>query len=282
MQETIHYITRELKDLYPPGEIRQFVRLILHALRGYSLTEMIVKSGELFSAGERSRVSNIVARLKMQEPIQHILEQTLFHGLDLKVNPAVLIPRPETEELVDWIIREYSHPPLRILDIGTGSGCIALALKKAFNTPLTEACDISEKALTLAQENASENHLDIRFFKADILQWEKCTQWNSYDLIVSNPPYVTLKEKKLMPANVTDFEPWSALFVPDEEPLLFYRHIAVFANRHLQNNGSLFLEINEKAGSEIRELLMQNGFNTPEIRNDMQGKPRMVKAVRNY
>ncbi len=279
MQPTIQYIRNELSDLYSPQETGHITRLIFHALRGYTLTDLVLRSGEKLTSGETARVKKIVSRLRKHEPIQYILGHTMFYGLTLKVTPSVLIPRPETEELVDWIIREWPESPSGFLDIGTGSGCIALALQKAFPSARGEGCDIAENALAVAMENGRSNHLGVTFFKADILNKEEYPQWNSYDLIVSNPPYVTQSEKSAMLSRVTDHEPGTALFVPDEDPLLFYRHIAAFAIHHLHKKGNLFFEINQQFGTEIVTLLRDLGFASVELRDDLQGNPRMIKAI---
>lgn len=279
MQPTIQYIRNELNDLYSPQETGQITRLIFHALRGYTLTDMVLRSGEILTPGETARVKKIVSRLRKHEPIQYVLGHTLFYGLTLKVTPSVLIPRPETEELVDWIISERQESPSGFLDIGTGSGCIALALQKAFPAATGEGCDISENALAVARENGRSNNLGVTFFKADILNSNTYPHWNSYDLIVSNPPYVTQMEKSAMQSRVTDHEPGTALFVPDEDPLLFYRHIADFAIHHLNKKGNLFFEINQQFGTQVVTLLRDLGYTSVELRNDLQGVPRMIKAV---
>ncbi len=278
MRATIQYIRKELQNYHTPSEINGLIRLIFFDLRGYSSTDLILKQEEKLTPSETERVSRVVSRLKTDEPVQYILGYTEFYGLTLNVNPSVLIPRPETEELVDWIVTDHQSPPGKILDIGTGSGCIALALKKSFGTAEVIACDISSGALQIARHNASINHLDIRFLKADILLWESFADWEPTSLMVSNPPYVTRKEMNLMKKNVLEFEPHQALFVPDEDPLLFYRRIAGFATKWLLPQGKLFLEINEHFGREVVELLGSSGFRDIEIRKDMQGKDRMVKA----
>jgi len=281
MQATLQYIRKELQELYSPGEINEFIKLIFFSLREYSFTDLILKRDEKLTPAESERVCEIVTRIKTSEPIQYILGQSEFSGLLLKVNPAVLIPRPETEELVQWIISSQKTVPSRVLDIGTGSGCIALGLKKAFAGSSVSACDISEEALVVARENAFINQLDIKFFSADILNWENYSGWGETELIVSNPPYVTIRDKSCMKKNVTDFEPHQALFAPDNDPLKFYRQIARFSSKWLTENGVLYFEINEQYGHQVVEILYSAGFATVEIRKDMQGKERMIKGIRN-
>ncbi len=278
MQATIQYIRHELTAFYPVTEIREFTRLIFHTLRGWSLTGMVLHSGETLTPGEISLIREIVERLKRSEPIQYILGSAHFYGLTLEVTPAVLIPRPETEELVDWIVTGRRVAPSSLLDVGTGSGCIALALAKAFPKCTAEGCDISEEALAVAMRNSRNTAPYVRFFQADILRWQEFPGWEKRDLIISNPPYVTISEKNEMEENVVGFEPGEALFVPDEDPLLYYRAIAAFAKEWLVEGGELFLEINRRFGGEIARLLTDNGFRETEIRSDFRGNTRMVKT----
>lgn len=280
MQATIQWITQELLPLYPPEEIRGMVRLIFFHLRRYSSTDLLLKTDEKLSASELAEVKMMVERLKKQEPIQYVTGETEFCGLTIGVNPSVLIPRPETEELVDWIFRHEKERPQSVLDIGTGSGCLALACKKLFPEAAVSGCDISEAALDTARQNARQNKLEVSFFQTDILEWEQTGRWREVDLVVSNPPYVTESERNLMLPNVLEYEPASALFVPDTDPLLFYRTIALFARRWLNPGGRLIFEINEKFGKEVENLLAGFAFRDIEIRSDLQGKSRMVKAIK--
>ncbi|HOY50776.1 MAG: peptide chain release factor N(5)-glutamine methyltransferase [Prolixibacteraceae bacterium] len=280
MQATIQFLREELQGLYPETEIREFTRMILHALRGWTLTDMVLRGEELLTPGEATRTREIAARLKNREPIQYILGEVPFGELTLKVTPAVLIPRPETEELTAWIISTREAPPASLLDMGTGSGCIALALARAFPGCEAKGCDLSEEALAVARANALANPPGARFFKADILDWQNFAGWETTELIVSNPPYVTHSEKTEMEAHVLEYEPATALFVPDEDPLLYYRSIAAFARQWLSPAGELFLEINRRFGGEITSLLHGYGFHRVELRRDLSGNPRMVRAQR--
>lgn len=275
MKATIQYIEKELAGLYPNTEIKGFTRIIIEAVCGWGFTAQVVKMHEKITEADFEKIKEIVFRLKNFEPIQYILGETEFYGLKLKVSPSVLIPRPETEELVEWIIKSILKPNSRILDIGTGSGCIALALKNKLKETVISGIDISEKSLEIAHQNALNNYLDVNFFQADILKWEHLN-WGIYDLIVSNPPYIRESEKSEMQVNVLNYEPENALFVPENNPLVFYRSIAAFAKKQLAENGILFFEINENLGAETNELLQDFGFFDIKIRKDINGKNRMV------
>ncbi|KAF0238208.1 MAG: protein-(glutamine-N5) [Prolixibacteraceae bacterium] len=277
MKATIQYINSELAGFYPVSEIQSFIRIIFEAVCGISFTGQIIRKNEKISLTDFEKIKSVISRLKNFEPIQYILGETEFYGLKLAVNPSVLIPRPETEELVQWIIKRNWPENCKILDIGTGSGCIALALKKQLNNVDVFGIDISENALEVAKQNAIKSNLDVGFFQADILKWKHCN-WQIFDVIVSNPPYIRESEKQQMHNNVINFEPANALFVPDENPLVFYRPIASFAHKHLSDNGMLFFEINENLGSEMNEMLIESGFAEIEIRKDINGKDRMVSC----
>lgn len=279
MQTSIQYISGQLADYYPESEIRGLARIIVEAVFGLSYTEMILCKDRIADEREKDELDKILNRLKDYEPIQYIVGETEFYDLKLKVNPAVLIPRPETEELVQWILDSEVDPCSKILDIGTGSGCIALALKA--NLPASEinGVDISDTALETARMNASINQLNVSFVKTDILN-AKPDEWKELDVIVSNPPYVRESEKQLMQKNVLEFEPANALFVADEDPLQFYRAIAGFSKKALRQNGFLFLEINEYLGIEMRNLLAGFGFREIEIRKDLFGKDRMIRCIK--
>ncbi len=278
MQKLVRYIHSELQGLYPETEIHSFTQLIIEKLTGFSRTEIIVNKNTLFSEKQRKEVESFIEKLKNFLPIQYILGETEFYGLTFQVNSSVLIPRPETEELVEWIRNENDcNANLRMLDIGTGSGCIAIILKHEFQHSEVDAFDISEEALETARMNAELNNLTVSFSKVDILNPPEFeTKW---DIIVSNPPYVLEKEKEEILPNVLDYEPHVALFVPDNDPLLFYLKIALFAQQHLQPNGKLYFEINRTAGRATVDLLSGMGFSGIELRKDISGNDRMVKAV---
>jgi release factor glutamine methyltransferase len=275
MRTTIQYINSELGGIYPVSEIEGFTRIIFEAVCGLSFTEQVTKKLEQISLSDFEKIKAIISRLKNFEPIQYILGETEFYGLKLVVNQSVLIPRPETEELVQWIIKSKLPEHSRILDIGTGSGCIALALKIELKNAEVFGVDISENALEVARLNAIKNNLEVDYFQADILRWEE-SEWKTFDVIVSNPPYIRESEKQQMHSNVLNFEPENALFVPDGDSLVFYRAIATFAKKHLFESGLLFFEINENLGSEMYEMLIDSGFSEIEIRKDINGKNRMI------
>jgi release factor glutamine methyltransferase len=194
------------------------------------------------------------------------------------VNPHVLIPRPETEELVNWIVSETNNQQSDILDIGTGSGCIALALKSRFGDAKVSACDISDHAICTARQNALNAGLDVRFFIADIRRWEYFGEWEKADIIVSNPPYVCENEKAGMGRNVLNYEPHNAIFVPDQKPLIYYSHIIDFSHRWIKPGGRLYFEINWRYASEICEKMSESGFKNIDIRHDLNGRPRFIKG----
>jgi release factor glutamine methyltransferase len=277
MQSTIQYLKTELSALYPAGEVESMTKQIIEWITGWDFTRQLINGNETFTREQSEKVRSIVLRLKKHEPLQYILGETFFSGLRIKVTPAVLIPRPETEELVSLISVLKLPAGCRMLDIGTGSGCIALALKSCFPEANVSACDISPDALAVARENSLSNKLAIDFFQADILNWNN-RKWPLFDVIVSNPPYVTVSEKKQMQRNVLDFEPETALFVADNNPLLFYRTIAAFASEYLEKGGFLFFEINENFGPETVSMLADHGFTEIQLKTDLQGKDRIVAA----
>lgn len=267
----------ELTNLYPKTEIDAFFFRLIEDKLGFQLMEVFTQQEYIISSENLLVLNRVINRLKNEEPIQYILGKTEFYGLPFIVNENVLIPRPETEELVSWVINEVKKNNLKtLLDIGTGSGCIPIAIKK--NTPNLEvsALDISLKAIEVAKENATQNNTEIKFINADILQTETLEQ--KFDIITSNPPYVRELEKKEIKNNVLQNEPHLALFVPDENPLLFYTKIADLAKKHLNPNGLLFFEINQYLGKETSEVLHEKGFKNVELKKDLLGNDRMIKA----
>lgn len=275
MRRTIQYIKETLVDRYDRAEIESFCFLILNHLTGLSKSQMIINPDFLLSNTGFESVKSIVKRLLIFEPIQYILGKTEFYGLTFYVEPGVLIPRFETEELVDLIIKQTSEKEKpKILDIGCGSGCIAVALKK--NIPAAEVwgCDISLKALEMTDRNAHLNEVQINIKELDILGDLPFVEKN-FNIIVSNPPYVTNREKEAMHRNVLDFEPEIALFVPDGDPLVFYRNIISKSHELLEPKGKIYFEINEFLGNEMRDLLVDGGFNV-EIIKDINGKDRIA------
>jgi len=267
----------ELLTLYPVREIEQFITIAFEDVMHFSKTAMHLKADAQVGATQFSMFEAIIEGLKNQEPIQYLIGHTVFYGLPIKVNPSVLIPRPETEELVHWIIKQGVGNGARVIDLGTGSGCIAIALKDRFAEAQVYGVDNSIDALDVAMENATRNNLEISFFQFDILRQQRLGFMN-FDLMVSKPPYVTIGEKRQMHANVLDNEPHGALFVPDDDPLLFYRKIADLADGHLNRGGSIFFEINRAFGADVAQLLSDRAYIDVEIKKDFNGNDRMVKA----
>ena len=276
--DAVSFIRNNLKNVVDNNEARQFAWLIFDYLRKYSQSDLLLKGDELLSDEEISFINNAINRLKQSEPIQYVLGQTEFAGLIFKVDKRVLIPRPETEELVEWILSEIPNSKIDILDIGTGSGAIPISIKKRCPETNIHAWDISNDALDVAKENALLNSVDINFKCVDILNYQP-EENSCFDVIISNPPYVTESEKVLMQNNVLDFEPHTALFVPNKNPLLFYKAIAEFSIKTLKKGGMLFFEINESFGNETVELLKLCGFNNIELKKDISGRDRMVKGI---
>ena len=273
------YIVDSLKDCYAQREACAIAREVLEVRFGVTRLDLCMGKDKHFSLEERADLENIVNRLAQSEPVQYVLGQASFCGLTLEVAPGVLIPRPETEELVEWICWDLKDagPGCRILDVGTGSGCIAIALAKAFPDAQVMAWDISPVALDIAQRNARQSEVGVRFEEQDML----CPQTDSlmtWDLIVSNPPYICMSEKRDMMPNVLDYEPHSALFVPDDDPLRFYKSLAALAERHLSSDGALYLEINRAYFEEIRTMCHHYGFSDVTLKKDIYGNDRMVRC----
>ncbi len=229
---------------------------------------------------ESDTLQEIEARLLNNEPVQYILGQADFYGLKFKVSPAVLIPRPETEELVYWILENQITKNPSIIDIGTGSGCIPITLKKKIPQATISAIDVSRTALDIAKTNAVLNKVAVSFILSDILEERLWSSLDTYDIIVSNPPYIPHKEKVLMPKQVLDYEPDLALFVENDEPLIFYKKIGQFALKHLNQGGELYYECNEFNAKEVATLLRQIGFQKVELAKDLEGKERMIRALK--
>jgi release factor glutamine methyltransferase len=277
MQKTLQFIQQQLRDLYPLSEIKSFSYRILESVCRKDKQALLRDKDSHLSANEMNRVRAIVGELRKYRPIQYVLGETEFYGLKFIVNENVLIPRPETEELVDWVIKSCAGKAKRytILDIGAGSGCIAVSLAKNLPTASVCALDISQKALDVAKQNAQLNKVSVEFVQQDIFANPPLGEW---DIIVSNPPYVLPSEKKEMSANVLDYEPHQALFVPEEKPLLFYERIAGIGLRHLEKEGTLFFEINAFFGKAVVEMLQEKGYQSVELLKDISGKDRMISA----
>ncbi len=279
MKLFIEYAHNQLATLYPETEVSAIVSHLIQSVTGFSRTQLLLHKNSELSPENRSELSAKLQQLENGEPLQYVLCETEFYGLPFKVTPAVLIPRPETEELVDLILRENKQENLSVLDIGTGSGCIAISLSKNLRSANVEAWDVSTDALNVAKANAELNHQSVQFQQVDVLR-EK-TSDKQYDVIVSNPPYVCDSEAAEMHRNVLEYEPHLALFVPDNDPLLFYRRITELATNLLSPGGKLYFEINAAYGKQTADLLSNNGFDAVEIVKDIFGKERIVKGVLN-
>jgi release factor glutamine methyltransferase len=270
----------ELSSIYDAGEAESFFYLILEEKRQLKRIDIALYPDLAFSLEEIEFWNSILDQLKKEIPIQYLLGKTSFYGLDFEVNSNVLIPRPETEELVDWIVQSANYKveitKVNILDIGTGSGCIAISLAKNISNADVFAVDISEKALGTAKKNAESNGVNVTFFLTNILEANDLEQ--KFDVIVSNPPYVRELEKQEIKKNVLDHEPHLALFVDDNDALIFYRKIAELAQKNLSPKGQLFFEINQYLGKEMIDLLLEMGFKNIELRKDIYGNNRMIKA----
>lgn len=276
MQNTIQKIHDLLSGIYPDNEIMNLSRLVIEHVTGYSIPVLLSDKSKKITPAQEQIIHKITQRLQTSEPIQYILGKTEFYGLPFIVNENVLIPRPETEELVELIINENQRSAPTIIDIGTGSGCIAVALKKWLPDAAVCAWDFSETALSVAKKNADLNQIDITFEQIDVLR-DPIPNIKP-DVIVSNPPYVLSSEKENMNKNVLDYEPHSALFVPDDNSLLFYIRIADIALQLLNPGGKLYLEINRLKGQATKEMLKEKGFDNVKVFKDMSGNDRMVTA----
>ena len=275
LKEAIEQLKSGLAGVAEPQEVQAMIRVICEDVFHYDQVDVALRQESELPDFAPQRIADIIARLRRNEPLQYIVGHALFHGHQFKVTPAVLIPRPETEQLVDLIIDENPASDLRVLDMGTGSGCIAVSLARALKFAQVDALDVSRDALEVARENAAALKTKVRFFESDMLSPQPPGR---YDIIVSNPPYICWGEREAMESNVKDYEPGQALFVPDNDPLLFYKAIAPYAAQSLERGGRLYLEINQRFGNEVKRLLEDNGFDEVRILEDSFGKTRFATA----
>ena len=273
------YIIDQLRMIYEPGEAGTIANWVIEHLTGVKKHDRIVNNEKLLSESDNLLLKKFTARLLQHEPVQYVLNEAWFCGLKLYVDSNVLIPRPETEELVEWIVSDCKFPlgDLSVLDIGSGSGCIALALKKRLGKAEVWGCDISVGALEVARKNATQLGIQVNFVNLDFLNEIQRDQLPHFDIIVSNPPYVPEKDKTTMNPNVLNYEPATALFVPDNDAVVFYSAIASFGKTHLKKDGAIYTEIHESLGKPTLDKFQTAGYKT-ELKKDMQGKERMVKA----
>jgi len=283
---TIHQITielhRKLTGLYPETEIESFARILFRHYFDLTPTQAHLSHDRELPAEIEKQIREAIDELKKYRPIQYILGETEFYGLHFELTSDVLIPRPETEELVDWIVQTYDrNAELTMIDIGAGSGCIAVALSVNFPNANMWAVDVSEAALAVAQRNARKNRVKVNFLIKDVLKdGQMGFEPASLDAIVSNPPYIAPSEKNQLLASVLDYEPHCALFTPENNPFIFYERIAAFGLKCLKNKGKIFFEINEAFPEKVKDILQQNHYSDITVRKDINGKYRMISAER--
>ena len=279
MHPVVNEIRDALRGIYPDSEALALAKMLLVEVFGFTTLELYGGKDKEISGKRRSVLDEMIRRLKKNEPIQYIIGIETFCGFPFEVNSHVLIPRPETQELVYWIAGDCRGKlSLRMLDVGTGSGCIAISLAKLVEGATVEAWDVSDKALEVAVRNAEKNRADVLFRQQDVL---KAVSGDArYEVIVSNPPYIAEKERTEMDANVLEWEPSLALFVADDDPLIFYRAIALLAKDMLVEDGLLYFEINQAYGQETMQMLEKLGYTSVELRKDGWGNDRMIKAKR--
>jgi release factor glutamine methyltransferase len=270
----------QLGTIYEESEAENISDWVIECLTGTKRTDRIIHKEKMMSSDQELQLKQYLDRLLQHEPVQYVLNEAWFCGLKFYVDKNVLIPRPETEELVEWVISGCKFPidTLSILDIGSGSGCIPIALKKRLGKADVWSCDISPGALKVANQNAATLGIHVKFIELDFLDKEQREKLPSFDIIVSNPPYIPAKDKKTIRPNVSEHEPATALFVPDNDALIFYKAIADFGKKHLAENGIIYTEINESLGEATTAMFQSQGYKTI-VEKDMQGKERMVKAL---
>ncbi len=278
-QEAISSFKKRLRGVWPERELGQMMRIIMDEVMHYTPVDMIIHDHDDLPDFFADKLDHIIGRLQRHEPLQYVLGVTRFHGLRLKVTPATLIPRPETEMLVDIITDANQQPDLRVLDVGTGSGCIALALSRTLKWPQVTGTDVSAAALDVARANARQLKAHNVDFKLQDITQATPPHEPAHDVVVSNPPYVCQSEQEQMEANVLDYEPHTALFVPDADPLMFYRAIARYATADLVPGGRLYFEINQTQGEATASMLHGMGFGNVAIERDQYGNERFASAT---
>lgn len=281
VQEAYKQLMFQLFELYDDREAGNIADRVTEHITGLKRIDRIINKQFLLTTEQEELLKNYTAQLLDHKPVQYVLHEAWFAGIKFYVDENVLIPRPETEELVLWILKEVYSLSLAnysLLDIGTGSGCIPIALKKKLSSAEIYAVDVSAAALEVAKKNAASQQTKIIFHRLDILDEPAWKRLPTFDIIISNPPYIKQNEEDEMRKNVLQYEPHIALFVPENDALIFYKTIAAFGLKHLNKNGKLFFEINEALGNEVCVLLEQYGYKNIELKKDMQGKDRMVKA----
>ncbi len=282
IQTAFTQIITALAPIHDQREAANIAHIVIEHVTGLSKMDRIVYKDRELTAQQSIQLQDALKALQEHQPVQYVTGSSWFYGMEFQVNANVLIPRPETEELVEWIVQDVRNNKLlncRILDIGTGSGAIPIALKKELPGAIVQAVDVSEGALDTARANARQQKLDVHFEQMDILNTTMTSALPMFDIIVSNPPYICQRESSDMQEQVVAYEPSIALFVPDDDALLFYRTIGLLAKEKLNQGGALYFEINEAYGQETAALLREQGYVDVEIKKDLFGKDRMVKAI---
>ncbi len=279
IQEATYFILNKLRSIYTDGESSQITDWVMENLTGSKKAERMLYKNADITHTEEEQLKQYIERLLKHEPVQYVLNESWFCGQKFYVDRNVLIPRPETEELVEWIVRDSKEKDskLKILDIGTGSGCIPVSLKTKLPAAEVWSCDISSGAITIAKKNAALVNADIHFLELDFLNKEEWDKLSAFDIIVSNPPYVPENDKGQMQSNVLHYEPATALFVPDNDPLIFYKAIAEFGKSHLGKSGCIYTEIHEGLGEKTMAVFKSAGY-VSELKKDMQEKDRMIRS----
>jgi len=279
IKESVFQLRHQLLIIYPDREATVIAEWVIQHIAGLKGTGLLAKEKTKLTEKQKTQLQQFTEKLLKHEPVQYVLNEAWFCGFKFYVDKNVLIPRPETDELVEWIISNCKFPvdALKILDIGSGSGCIPITLKRKLRKAEVWSCDISEAALKVAKKNAAGLGVDVTFFQTDFLNKEQRDQLPGFDIIVSNPPYIPEKDKIEMQPNVLQYEPPAALFVPDNDALVFYKAIADFGKQHLNKNGAIYMEVHENYAMELAQFFQSNSYLT-EIKKDMQGKERMLKA----
>ncbi len=279
LKDGIDQIIKELSKLYDEAEAAAIAELVMEKITGSSKNELTGKKNIDLDTVQINLLDGYLERLARYEPVQYVLNEAFFCGLKFYVDKNVLIPRPETEELVEWIIAGCKFPvdELSILDVGTGSGCIPISLKRRIRKAKVSSIDISPAAISVAQKNANELGADVNFIEMDFLDDSRTSALPAFDIIVSNPPYIPAKDSNTLSANVLEYEPGAALFVPDNDPVIFYKTLAEFGKKHLDPGGTIYAEMHEDYHKEVEEFFRSAGYQV-EVKKDMQGKYRMLKA----
>lgn len=280
VEKAYQSLATQLQTIYETSEALTIANWVIEHISGLKKIDRLVNKQVELNLLQTEKLNNITKQLLQHKPIQYILNECWFAGMKFYVDENVLIPRPETEELINWVVEEYkaNTTAVSILDIGTGSGCIPISIKKFLPALTVYAIDVSTEALTVAKKNATLQNTHIHFKQLNFLDETNWNELPKFDIIVSNPPYIAIEEKNTIQKNVIDYEPHVALFASDTNPLIFYEKIAAFATTHLNNNGKIFVEINEVYGKEVISIFEQHAFKC-ELKKDLQGKNRMMKAV---